>query len=98
MYTVFTYRVCKRRRGYGVLGLRKINTCRKVIGQFLWMTTFCNAFCESYLSTIGVVKCRRDIVKETPRRKTVTSSLNDISTDQLRPPPPLSTADFWTDI
>jgi hypothetical protein len=51
-------------------------------------------------------------MKETPRRRiTVTSSLNEIPTDQLGnrvrvrgvkgysgrpPPPPFSTADFWT--
>ncbi len=40
--------MCKR-GGCGVLGLRRINTCRKV--PFL-MTTFCIAFYESYLSTM----------------------------------------------
>jgi hypothetical protein len=56
--------------------------------------------------------CRRaGNMKETPRRRrTVTSSLNELSTDQLgnkkrvrrevlsRPPPPLSVAGFWVDI
>ncbi len=56
VYTVYVYStlytLCKG--GYEVLGLRQINTCRKVPfkGQ-LWdmsiMTTFCIAFCESYI-------------------------------------------------
>jgi hypothetical protein len=29
-YTVYTYAVCKEGGRYGVLGLRQINTCRKV--------------------------------------------------------------------
>ncbi len=36
---------------YGVLGLRQINTCRKV--TFFKMTTFCIAFYESYISTVS---------------------------------------------
>ncbi len=41
---------------YGILGLRQINTCRKVPLHFNFlfffrMTTFCLAFYESYLST-----------------------------------------------
>jgi hypothetical protein len=43
--------------GYGVLGLRQINTGGKVplqlfTGQFLKMATLCIVFYESYLSTV----------------------------------------------
>ncbi len=41
--------------GFGVLGLRQINTCRKIplhcTGHFFKMTTFCIVFYESYLFT-----------------------------------------------
>ncbi len=47
-YTVCTHKQCVRDEvgGYGVLGLRQINTSRKVPLQ----VTFCIAFYESYLS------------------------------------------------
>ncbi len=51
---LYTRRQCVRGdgEGYGVLGLRQINTCRKVPLQVNFiMTTFCIAFYESYLST-----------------------------------------------
>jgi hypothetical protein len=40
-YTVYTYTVCKG-GGYGVLGLRQIKTCRKVL---------LHCFLQSYVST-----------------------------------------------
>jgi hypothetical protein len=45
------YTGCKEGVGdwYGVMGLRRRNTCLKVPLQFFWMTTFCIAFYESYL-------------------------------------------------
>ncbi len=41
---------CVRGGGYGVLGLRQIDTCRKVPLQVNFLT-FCIAFYESFLST-----------------------------------------------
>jgi hypothetical protein len=62
-------------RGHGVLGLRQINTCRKVPLQvILLMTTFCLAFDESYIfadNCLGMTlaatfkrtpRCRRDFL------------------------------------
>ncbi len=52
-YTVYTYHYV-RGGGYGVLGLRQINTCRKSFYRSIFImtkkTTFCIAFFESYLS------------------------------------------------
>jgi hypothetical protein len=50
LYTVYTYTVCRGGGGYGALGLTQISTC-PITGQKFWMTTFCIAFYESYLST-----------------------------------------------
>jgi hypothetical protein len=52
LYGVYTYILCVRGR-YGVLGLRQINTYRKVPLQanFFYMMTFCIVFYESYLTT-----------------------------------------------
>jgi hypothetical protein len=38
--------------GYEILGLRQINTCRKVLLQANFLKTFCIAFYESYLFTV----------------------------------------------
>ncbi len=41
-YTVYTYTMCKRGGDMGVLGLKKVNTCRKVPSQvnfFRWQIT-----------------------------------------------------------
>ncbi len=52
-YNVYSCTECKGEGGYGVLGLRQINTCRKVpfTDQFFKMTTFRISYYESYLST-----------------------------------------------
>jgi hypothetical protein len=55
-YTVYTYTVWKGVRGYGVvLGLRSINTCRKVpleVNFFRWRHFALPSIYESYLSTL----------------------------------------------
>jgi len=51
-YTVVYMYKCVRGGGIRVLGLRQKNKCRKVpLQKFFYMTTFCIAFYESYLST-----------------------------------------------
>ncbi len=48
--------MCKGRGGgFGALGLRQINTCRKVPLQVNFLT-FCVAFYEYYLSTVQKLK------------------------------------------
>jgi hypothetical protein len=52
LHALLTVYSVLRGGGYGVLGLRQINTCRKVPLQVhIWMMTFCIVFYESYLST-----------------------------------------------
>ncbi len=64
-YIVYTYTVCNGGRGYGVLGLRQINTCRKVpLLVNFFMATFCIAFYESYLSTIESLFTDEDALVE----------------------------------